>query len=270
MQIQNRCPRAIQANSSLAGTSVIESISYYLYDHILHDIITLTINPIQFANPFTSSYCVITLMLIQLRGTSAALLLFHQSATSLKGSQQADCNRSGVWAANQGRIVMSKFTLSLGLSVVLALVLSVANIEAAGKVGKLSSFSHRDSSHDSHKTFSHNSRSFQSHCYPSSYRGWSNYCWFSNYRCCGYYCPYQSCWYYWYPQQSCYLPCSYMSTFTPTPVNLNQNQNQNQNQNTNTNINIVGNSAVPSLPPLPPGASPLPSGVAPFIPPVQN
>ena len=77
-------------------------------------------------------------------------------------------------------------------------------------------------------------QAFGPQCLPYGYSGWSQHCYFQQYGCYGHYCPQYSSWYYWYPQQRCYLPCSYMRQYPPRNVNVNNNTN------VNTNINING------------------------------
>lgn len=161
---------------------------------------------------------------------------------------------------------MSKITLSVAFSLALAFILagSDTTVWAYGNKGGSShagssygGSSYGGSSYGGTRTFEHNGRSYSSHYYRSSYRGWSSYCWYPRYGCYGYYCPTQSCWYYWYPQSNCYLPVTYLPTFTPTPLSANANQNT----NVNTNISVAGGPALPA------GATAVPAGATPFLPP---
>jgi hypothetical protein len=123
----------------------------------------------------------------------------------------------------------------------------------------------------SYRSFTSYGRSYTFHSYSHDYRSWSHYCWFPRYSCYGYYCPTQCCWYYYSGQTNCYVPVSYISTFTPVQQNLNANTNT--NTNVNTNVNVIGGGApagpLPQAVALPPGATQLASGVVPPQPPAK-
>jgi hypothetical protein len=136
--------------------------------------------------------------------------------------------------------------------VVVVVTFAMASDEALG-AGPNSGGSGSRGSHGSYRSFSSHGRSFSSHTYGSSYRGWSRYCWFPGYSCYGYYSPTDYCWYYYSATYSCYLPVTYMSTIAPA-VNTNTNTNTNTNVNTNVNVNANG---------LPAGATALAAGFVP-------
>jgi hypothetical protein len=141
---------------------------------------------------------------------------------------------------------MSKITLTLGLSMALGLVLAFSDNTVSAHGGR-SGGPHASG----YRVAPYSRPSFTARHYPSSYRGWSSYCWFPRYRCYGYYCPTACCWYYWYPQSSCYLPCTYLPTYVPTPIDV-----------APPTAGPTPSPGAAPTPGLPEGATTLPSGAA--------
>jgi hypothetical protein len=107
-----------------------------------------------------------------------------------------------------------------------------------------------------HVSFHHGGYNYHFRYYPRYYRGWSRYCWFPRYRCYGYYSPTDSCWYYWYAPNNCFVPVQYITTFVPTPVPV----------TTTMPVSPVPGPYAPGMPQLPDGASPVPYGSVPPMP----
>jgi hypothetical protein len=53
------------------------------------------------------------------------------------------------------------------------------------------------------------------YCLPESCDCWSTSCWSDSYGCTIYYYSSDGQWYYYYPQESCYLPCEYINDYPP-------------------------------------------------------
>ena len=154
---------------------------------------------------------------------------------------------------------MRRFILSVA-AVVLGLAL-VATAEAGQKGGGREGRGGERSSRSYHERFG----TKFSHGY--FYKGrdhhqWTHRYWFGRYGCYTYYCPSTSCWYYWYQQDNCYYPVSYINTATPVferpPVGVETEVKQIVNVTNNSPGSSTAGAGTTS-PPLPPVA-PAPVG----------
>lgn len=157
------------------------------------------------------------------------------------------------------RFIISLFAIGLGLSI-------TASAHASKPGGGNSGSSKGSSSGSSNKGVSYVNKTT-----PTSYNGMhsnsfksfskdsfkcTHYCWSSKY-CCNFYW-YLDCYYFWCAPRCCYLPITYIETYTPTQVVtttpvISQVVNV-QNQNTNGSPGSVQNQADAPAPPAGYGA----------------
>ncbi len=124
------------------------------------------------------------------------------------------------------RVLLSAAAVALSLAV-------AATAQAGPKGGNRGGSSGNYSQNNNHNTQNvyktsnvkdyHLSNGFKLKDGGYSYKGkdhhqWAYKCWYAKYGCECYYCPSACCWYYWYPQDSCYYPVSYIPQYTPTYV----------------------------------------------------
>jgi hypothetical protein len=76
---------------------------------------------------------------------------------------------------------------------------------------------HHDANKSGYRSLSFVYRKFgtSGYCLPKSFNSWSTSSWSESYGCTIYYCSSDSQWYYYYPQQTCYLPCEYIADYPP-------------------------------------------------------
>jgi hypothetical protein len=138
-------------------------------------------------------------------------------------------------------ILLSVAALMLGLAL-------VGMAEAGSKGG--SRGSHGSSSyHMSHGTKFKGGYFYKGH----DHFHWTYRYWWGKYGCYTYYCPSTYCWYYWYPQDNCYYPCSYVSSAVPVAQPAPVGVATGVTQITNVNANSPGAGAGGAMPPAPPG-----------------
>jgi hypothetical protein len=149
---------------------------------------------------------------------------------------------------------------------VAALVLGLAVVSTADAGGRYESRGSRGSYrgnefHNYHITHGSRMRDGRYFYKGHDHHQWTHRYWYGKYGCYTYYCPSTYCWYYWYSQDNCYYPVSYIKTATPVferaPVDVDTKVQQIVNVTNNSPGSATAGKGSagsgPVAPPAPPG-----------------
>jgi hypothetical protein len=139
------------------------------------------------------------------------------------------------------RVLLSAAALVVGLAL-------VGSASAAPKAGPSSHHSY----HDYHMT--HGTKFKDGYFYKGhDHYHWTHRYWWGKYGCYTYYCPSSCCWYYWYQQDNCYYPCSYVGSATPVAETAPVGVPGGVTQIVNVNNDSAGAATGAPTPPVVPG-----------------
>ena len=141
----------------------------------------------------------------------------------------------------------------LGVAAVAMSLAFVATAEAGPKGGSHGGSMGKSGSHSYH--MEHGTKFKGGYFYKGKdHYHWTYRYWYGKYGCYTYYCPSTCGWYYWYPQDSCYYPVTYIVTATPVREVAPVGVPTGVTQITNVTNNSPGAAAAPVGPaaPMPP------------------
>ncbi len=134
----------------------------------------------------------------------------------------------------------------------IGLALALTGSADAGKPGGKSSGSHGSRIRSYHEQ--HGNKFKGGYFYRGrEHSHWTHRYWWGKYGCYTYFCPSTRCWYYWYQQDNCYYPCSYIGTCTPVAETAPVGTPSGVTQIVNVNNDSAGAATGDQTPPVVPG-----------------
>ena len=138
----------------------------------------------------------------------------------------------------------------------IGLALALTGTADAGKSGGKASGSQRSMSRSRSRSYheEHGTKFKGGYFYRGrEHSHWTHRYWWGKYGCYTYFCPSTRCWYYWYQQDNCYYPCSYIGSATPVAETAPVGVPSGVTQIVNVNNNSPGAATGTPTPPAPPG-----------------